>query len=301
MSAVALQTGRAGRREVVSVIERHLRGRATAVDVLVDRPECLVVNLTIRRRRMVAKAFGDGSAGVQYASLSRLWLRTHSCRVLRVPEPLFVDDASGVVLMSFLKGRPASVSPTVGDAARIGNALAELHTLPIDPTARVVTMADHMTDLIRPSSESLVFELPGFASTIAGTAKRLARSAPTAFVTSVHRDFQLRQLLLDENRVGVVDWDDAVAGDPAFDVGYFLTYLETHHLPPALASGFLAGYRDTAPHLIDDSFYERLDDYRLFNLLRRAARRNRLRDANWQSELNDMFVSLSAGLPGPTP
>jgi aminoglycoside phosphotransferase (APT) family kinase protein len=33
-----------------------------------------------------------------------------------------------------------------------------------------------------------------------------------------------------------VDWDDAVVGDPAFDVGYFLTYLETDHQPPAGAS-----------------------------------------------------------------
>jgi Ser/Thr protein kinase RdoA (MazF antagonist) len=280
----------------VRVIERQFRSQARLVDVLVDRPECLVLNLTIGRRRMVAKAFGDGSASAQFASLSRLWRRTRSCRVLTVPEPLFADTATGVVLMSFLPGRPASIAPTTDDVERIGAALAELHDLPVDPTARVVTMADHLTDLIRPSSEALIRELPGFASIIASMTDRLIRSAPAVFVTSVHRDFQLRQLLLDGPRVGVVDWDDAVAGDPAFDVGYFLTYLETHHQPPALANAFLAGYRTAAPHLIDELFNERLIDYRLFNLLRRAARRHRLRDGNWQAELDTMFESLSAAL-----
>jgi Phosphotransferase enzyme family len=288
---------RALEADVVRVIQRQFRSRARLIDVLVDRPECLVLNLTIGRRRMVAKAFGDGSAAAQFAALSRLGLRTQWCRVLTVPEPLFVDEATGVVLMSFLPGRPASIGPTAQDAERIGTALAELHALPVDPAARVVAMADHVSDLIRPSSEALLRELPGFAATIASTTDRLTRSAPAVFVTSVHRDFQLRQLLLDGSRVGVVDWDDAVAGDPAFDVGYFLTYLETHHLPPALAAAFLAGYQAAAPQLIDELFGERLSDYRLFNLLRRAARRHRLRDGNWQDELNTMFESLSAALP----
>jgi aminoglycoside phosphotransferase (APT) family kinase protein len=106
----------------------------------------------------------------------------------------------------------------------------------------------------------------------------------------LHRDFHLRQLFDDGAHVTVLDWEDAAAGDPAFDVGYFTAYLRTHHGDAAAAGGiaaFRAGYGG------DDALWARVPVYERFNFLRRAARRWRLKDDGWERELAAMMQRLA--------
>ncbi len=283
--------------EITAIVSQRMGRSFRTEQVLADRPgECRVLDLASGSERVAAKAVPMGQGLALYEQLQRLWIATRSCRVLYVPEPYFVDEERDVVVTSFLRGRPGHDRPTVSDSARIGRALAELHALEPDAGARTATMADHISDLIRPLPEALARELPRHAPSIAEAMELLQTTPSPTIVTRVHRDFHLRQLLLTSDRVGVVDWDDTANGDPAFDVGYFLTYLTTHGHHPALSDAFVAGYRGAAGHLVDDTFERRLADSRVFNLLRRAARRFRVRDVGWEAELERMLDELSIAI-----
>jgi len=133
---------------------------------------------------------------------------------------------------------------------------------------------------------------PSDAHVVEATLTRLfdeeARSGAVAPVL-LHRDFHLRQLFDDGQRVTVLDWDDAALGDPAFDVAYFTTYLATHLDAEQAALGsaaFRAGYGG------DAALWARTATWARFNWLRRACRRLRLRDAGWERELAAMVARL---------
>ena len=92
----------------------------------------------------------------------------------------------------------------------------------------------------------------------------------------------------------VLDWDDIGTGDPIFDVAYLLAWLDAHEAPLRAAEAghaFLAGYGPLGP-----GAEERLPVYRVFNLVRRACRRYRLRDPGWESEAERMLDRLEPAL-----
>ena len=154
-------------------------------------------------------------------------------------------------------------------------------------------MADHRLELIRPAPAALSAALPQWARVVEESLSMLSSMSEEVVPVLLHRDFHLRQCLADNERVGVVDWDLFAAGDPAFDVAYFTTYLETHGLGTGLADAFLAGYAHGGGPEVEP----RLGAYRGFNLLRRACRRFRLHDAGWEREMSRMLASLETALP----
>ena len=86
----------------------------------------------------------------------------------------------------------------------------------------------------------------------------------------VHRDFIYWNLLgTAEHIFAVIDWDDAVSGDPADDFGILACFHEQDFLDTALNS-----YRDY--HEIDDAFTMRLQLHLLRNMLWKAVIRHRL-------------------------
>lgn len=214
---------------------------------------------------------------------------------LRVPVPHGHDPGLGLLIMSCAIGTPGPALDPEHDPEpffRIGAALAELHALPVGglPARR---MSDHIAELIHPAPELLADARPANADLIHDTLRRLRaldRDAEAWPVVPLHRDFHLRQIVDDGLRIHVLDWDLCAAGDPAFDVGFFTTYLATHLTPSAAAIGsdaFLSGYGPTS------ELRGRLPHYARFNLLRRACRRFRLRDAGWEESLGAMLGRLA--------
>ena len=56
----------------------------------------------------------------------------------------------------------------------------------------------------------------------------------------LHGDLGSHNVLTDGDRLlGLIDWEDALAGDPVYDVAFWATF----H-PPARYAAFLAGYRE---------------------------------------------------------
>jgi aminoglycoside phosphotransferase (APT) family kinase protein len=71
-------------------------------------------------------------------------------------------------------------------------------------------------------------------------------SSPRALV---HGDYGLNNLLIEGDRVtGILDWEHAHIGNPAYDLGYF------HPMAAALASwpSFLDAYANTGVHMPDE-------------------------------------------------
>jgi Ser/Thr protein kinase RdoA (MazF antagonist) len=221
---------------------------------------------------------------------------------LLVPEIVLADDQCGLLVTTELPGAPlaAVLASSAGEhvLARVGRALAELHACPAGPL-RPTTLRDHVAELIDPHPAVLADELPEWSDVIHSAFASLASAGPCrpARVAPIHRDFHVRQIIVGE-RIGVVDWDLAAAGDPLFDVAYLTTYLETHGLDAdgRLRSAFLASYASSTGEPVDG---ERLAVYRLFNLLRRAGRRHRLRDGRsdeWPVERDRMLMAVAADM-----
>lgn len=199
-----------------------------------------------------------------------------------------------------------------------GRALAELHAIdltgdpaaehPLDTTGlpslpglldvlEVANARENLRDLVRPRPDVLAAAVPGRADLIERAVRHVLSASTVALADSsdgsgrvavLHRDVHLRQMFVRDDRLGLVDWDLAAIGDPAFDVAYLTTHLATHvDRPDELIRAVLDGYGD------DSMTPERLAPYRSFNLLRRACRRFRLRDAGWEAELQRMLSMLA--------
>ena len=287
--------------------------------MLAARAEAVRCELVVRRpgdwRTRVLEESADGHAVIEYslgdvrvigklrhdglgeASLRLLQaLEAAGTRTLRVPRPIAWLESPGALLMEVAMGEPCrSLDPMLMPATleRIGRALQELHALTIPlPMRSVRRLVDHVEDLVRPNPAVLAAALPVHAALIQRVLARLyAEESAWGPLPEVllHRDFHLRQLFDDGTHVTVLDWDDAACGDPAFDVGYFATYLKTHY-PVATATVGIAAFR--MGYGGDVGLWERTATYERFNYLRRACRRFRIRDANWERELAAILERL---------
>ena len=251
-----------------------------------------VVEYRCQARRIIGKFRADGGGGEGITLLRELSARTPG--VLRVPRPVAWFEATGALLTEAAAGTPCrrlDVAQSPAALVRIGQALAELHHVPLSWGAPR-RMHHHIEELMRPSPEALAAALPAHAARIARALERLAADEArwsTTLPVLLHRDFHLRQLFDDGTHITVLDWDDAAFGDAAFDVGYFTTYLKTHHERAAAETG-IAAFRDGYGG--DDALWSRVPVYERFNHLRRACRRFRLRDAGWERELERMLARL---------
>ena len=179
---------------------------------------------------------------------------------------------------SILAGRP------VGDAvAAAGEALAELHE----------QAGEDLPRLVRPTEAALLLqravEIGYLCPAIAQRSAALAVSLATRLLgygyseSPLHGDFSPDQVLFDGRRAGIVDFDDAVRGDAARDLGAFVARLERMRmagfLTPAGAEelgGRLAeGYRARAGARMPGE--ERIRHYVAIRLLTNAPGPFRLR------------------------
>ncbi len=152
-------------------------------------------------------------------------------RYLDIPEPVACVDELAMWLQREAPGVDgwralAAPSPTRSVHA-IASALAEFHRLDVLPK-RDHTIADEVAILEE--------RLNRFASSRPNNAKRvscvltkcgaLAESLHGRPVTLIHRDFYPSQVVLDGDRVSLLDLDLVSRGDSALDVGNFVAHIQ---------------------------------------------------------------------------
>jgi len=248
------------------------------------------------RRKLVAKQ----SSGFGRATAERIGPLVEALDELPRPElgiPRPILHGADWLVSDYAPGAPmarfTSESGRTDAFRRAGCALARLHCLDRHGLP-VRKLDDHLADRVRPHPDELGRALPERAELVARALswlREVEHAEPSLSPVPIHRDFHLRQLFDTPERVWVVDWDELAAGDPAFDVAGFVTYLRTHRVPDRQIreAAFLAGYAEIAPLPAAG----RMHLYTAFHLLRRACRRFRLGDAGWREELEWMLNMLS--------
>jgi aminoglycoside phosphotransferase (APT) family kinase protein len=112
--------------------------------------------------------------------------------------------------------------------------LATLHQAKL--TLDRVLDVGHEADNARRWAEVVAEQCPESADAVRRLAAALAADPPAPFATPVpiHKDFHHRHVIVG-GRVGVVDFDEARMGDPAFDLAHFGANLELLTLRSAAA------------------------------------------------------------------
>lgn len=165
---------------------------------------------------------------------------------ISVPEPLGVIGEFRMLVQRAVPGRPATEALGDGGAERLARRVAQaahkLHAAGVPPERRH-TPGDEMRILHEC--------LGGMAVADAGLRRRIdrlldacARAARTlagAPACGIHRDFYSDQVLVDGERLALVDFDLYCLGDPALDVGNYLGHvteqaLRVHGSETAFAS-----------------------------------------------------------------
>jgi len=99
--------------------------------------------------------------------------------------------------------------------------------------------------------------------------ERLASACPASELALAHGDFAHVNVMVDGERIGIIDFDRAGQAEPAYDVAYFLTHLASFSLRHPeravhlrrLCDHFRDAYFDLAPHVSSRrlALYEALD------------------------------------------
>lgn len=136
----------------------------------------------------------------------------------RTPALWGVDKRHGILVASFLEGRPAGEMPSSA-LGSVGEALAALHLrrddLPDSTTldhGRIVHATAVHVGILLPELDCAARKLAGAITKELGDLQRMHRP--------VHGDFSLDQAIIGpDGDTGVIDLDTAGLGDPADDVG----------------------------------------------------------------------------------
>ncbi|MGI3212338.1 phosphotransferase [Roseovarius tibetensis] len=133
--------------------------------------------------------------------------------------------------------------------ARTGAALAALHRVGPADTRRW-TMADELAVLSRALDEAGKArpDLAPAMRVISQNAAEQVAAIGEGPVCGIHRDFYFDQVIVEGDRIWIVDLDLYACGDPAIDVGNFLAHLDElglrHHADPHAFDRQKAAFRE---------------------------------------------------------
>ncbi|MCA9840231.1 MAG: aminoglycoside phosphotransferase family protein [Trueperaceae bacterium] len=146
---------------------------------------------------------------------------------------------------------------------------------------------NHYVGWLLPNLGSQLSQLTSFLS------KEFSRAAPCHNL--VHGDFYDKQVLVNEDEISLIDFDDAYRGDPAHDIGLFTAHLERNLLIGRLSErqckmslpAFLEGYKSLRP------LPERIDLYTAAELIGLAPHFFRNREPDWAQQTEDLLARAS--------
>jgi aminoglycoside phosphotransferase (APT) family kinase protein len=298
-----------GAAAVMDFVERQLGVCPQLQSKLLDTPngERLVAEFSFEGTEppdaLIAKCYADDTGKHSFLVMTALTaaLAKDPDRTLAIPAALCYDGARRCLVQQRVDGTPfhflAGTGQFLRALYRAGQALAELHGLELAVGA-ATRVADHLRDLINPHPLELARRIPEHRARIHSLVSVMEASETThsgrTFLQPIHRDFHLRQLFLEGQRVWLIDWDLFARGDPALDVGNFLMYLETrldtNH--EAATYAFLDAYFGRA----SSEVYPRIGLYKGLSYLRRASKLCRLGQPGWAAKSAAMLARAEACL-----
>jgi Phosphotransferase enzyme family len=211
---------------------------------LVSRPGTALLAHRAERRAVLQMGTGHKRHYARVVPPGRVAATVETWRVakgllngaLGTPDPVEVDEPSGVILTPALPGVPLNALLGSGEglehARAVGRALGALHAAPPGPQ-----LTPH-----GPREEARVLEewidaVARHAPRLEGLVREAARESldrledvPLGHLTPAHRDFHDGQVLIDREGVSVVDFDTLCLAEPALDLANILVHLELRAL-----------------------------------------------------------------------
>ena len=208
---------------------RHKPGRRVVLeyDVAVPTPT------GIRELTLIGKLRARHHARAAYRLLDALWnagFAAHSNDGISVPEPAGVISRFNLWLQHKVPGRPlgellsSSASPAL--ARRVTDAIHKLHCAGV-PTERRHTLADELR-ILHERLPQVAQEHPDWSQrleNVLAACDRLGATLPAPVECGIHRDFYADQVIVDDTRLYLLDFDLYCAGDPALDIGNFAGHI----------------------------------------------------------------------------
>ncbi|MEE9458793.1 MAG: phosphotransferase, partial [Candidatus Bathyarchaeia archaeon] len=173
-----------------------------------------------------------------------------------------------VLAFNWLKGRMLSEILLADDnelAIRmirdVGSALAELHNQRVSGLAHRNRKSE--VSVLYAISDKIEFLCPSLAEYSKNLVISLTEwlSDQPIVYKPIHGDFYAKQVLVDNGQISIVDFDEAVLGDPRADIGLFIAHMELDVLRGLLpenrvvplVDALLEGYKHVAGEVIPSS------------------------------------------------
>lgn len=218
-------------------VTRYKPGRRCVFeyDVEVARPgsapEAATLIGKVRRRRSGTSA---------YRLQKSLWNAGFTADAedgISVPEPIGQSHELRMWLQRKVAGRPATglLATNGGEALakRIAEAAHKVHQAGVPaPRHRRHTMADELRILHEclPQVARTEPQWEDRLGRVLDACDRLGSATPASPTRWIHRDFYADQVIVDGQRLWLVDFDEYCEGDPALDIGNFLGAVSEHSL-----------------------------------------------------------------------
>jgi aminoglycoside phosphotransferase (APT) family kinase protein len=177
-----------------------------------------------RAERLFAKTFASERGPRVYKTVSAI-AAARACGDAAVPEPIAYVRSLKLLLQRAVAGVPVREALLAGDrelAVAIAEALAALHRSGVELDRR--HGLEEELAVLRSRVARLSRDRPRARRCLARI-QAAALTAPEWRERPVHRDFYHDQLLVEDGRLAVLDFDDATMSEPAVDVANFLAHL----------------------------------------------------------------------------
>lgn len=212
-----------------------------------------------RVETLIGKIRGRHNPRASYQLLKAFWrhgFSDASADGISVPEPVAYYPDLGLWLQRKVPGQPlATMLPRAEPRLleRVAEASHKVHRAGV-PAQRTHAMADELR-ILHERVPLVLDHRPEWQERIErllAACDRLGSSVPVPAHTGIHRDFYQDQVIVDGERLYLIDFDLYCAGDVGVDIGNFLAHLTEQalreageagaygHLAEALRSRFLA-------------------------------------------------------------
>ncbi|MDZ4804714.1 MAG: phosphotransferase [Candidatus Eisenbacteria bacterium] len=272
-------------------------------------------------RAVIVKAYADSTGRETREWMTALQAIGDLPKPLRLAIPLAWDDSRKILYQERLAGEPLLESTTAVEAARTaGRCLGGLHG--ISPMrgapgstrqvrsapsvlGQVRAVSCHFSEILREigagAGGRLGQQLDGLVTRLDQTIGDTECGSPDD-LRVIHGDFHAGQILIEKDRIGLIDLDEMRAGDPRLDLATFRAHLTSQALAglmpmeraTAIDNAFRDGYRDGCGTLRGQGWF---DAAGLALLTLEPYRR---RDPNWEATTARIIESAEA-LVAPTP
>jgi len=208
---------------------RHKPGRRAVIEYVVH---CSSADAQSGRRVLIGKARAKGLDAKSFRLTSQLAeeFEYREPIAVRVPRPYAILPEFNMWLQEKVLGEPATsfLFADNGTAVCAGIAAAahKIHRSSVSPL-RTHSVEDEMT-ILTERLRAVAGMNPPWAERIEHLLEQCRRLALTLAAVApcpVHRDFHPGQILVDPERLWILDFDLFSLGDPAVDVGNFIAHI----------------------------------------------------------------------------